>query len=524
VRAAVYNRFWHSRGGGERHAGMVAEVLARPVAEGGCGLEQVELLGHTEQDLDDLGAHLGLDLSRCTYRLLPDRGDAALAEVSEDYDFWLTASYMSRLAPRARHAAYLCWFPTPFDHDLAPWRKTLVRLVGPALRGDRAVTFGSGWYPPEGGRRRRWVWTSGDGVLAVPPGRNRRLKADLGRPGAPGPTTLRLEDTAGRVLHSLPVEPRFRRHTLALGSSARGSEVRFRSEAFSPASAEGQPADVRELGVALSRAWLRTDQASLQAWASARFPWLARDPKDLAFLDAYDTVLANSQYTRGWIRRLWSRESDVLFPPIDTERLEPQVRRAPIVLTVGRFFAPGLGHAKRQLEMVRWFGDLVADGRLPGWTLHVVGGCEDSQLPYLEQVRQAAAGLPVELHPNASRAEVADLLSRASIFWSATGYDESEKAPWAAEHFGMTTVEAMAGGCVPVVIDRAGQKEIVRPDVDGFRWTTPAELLDATVRVGSEEELRARLAASSQARAQAFSDAAFAERWVEIAGRRALLG
>ncbi|HSP38782.1 MAG TPA: glycosyltransferase [Frankiaceae bacterium] len=524
MRAAVYNRFWHSRGGGERHAGMIAQVLSLPVSEGGCGVEEVELLGHTEQDLADLGAHLGLNLTRCRYRLLPDRGDAALAEVSEEYDFWLTASYMSRLAPRATRSAYLCWFPTPFDHDLATWRRTLVRLVGPALRGDRSVTFGSGWYPPEGGRRRRWVWTSGDGVLAVPPGQNRRLRADLGRPGAPGSTALRVEDLSGRVLHSLPVEPRFRRHSLNLGSSVRGSEIRFRSDAFSPAAQPGQPDDIRELGVALSRAWLRTDKASLRAWASARFPWLARDPKDLAFLDAYDGVLANSEYTREWIRRLWSRETDVLYPPIDVSRLTPTAERGRTVLTVGRFFAPGLGHAKRQLEMVGWFGDLARSGRLPGWTLHVVGGCEDSQLPYLEQVRRAAEGLPVELHPNASRGEVAELLSTASVFWSATGYGESAKHPWAAEHFGMTTVEAMAGGCVPVVIDRAGQKEIVRPDVDGYRWDSPAELLEATVRVGTDEALRARLSTSAQQRAQAFSDEAFAQRWVGIADRRALLG
>jgi glycosyltransferase involved in cell wall biosynthesis len=336
--------------------------------------------------------------------------------------------------------------------------------------------------------------------------------------------TLHVEDVAGRVLHSVPVEPRFRRHALPLGSSARGSEVRFRSDAFSPSSAEGRPDDVRELGVALSRAWLRTDTASVRAWASARFPWLARDPKDLAFLDAYDTVLANSEYTRDWIRTLWSREADVLFPPIDVARLSPRPERERAVLTVGRFFAPGLGHAKRQLEMVRWFGDLARSGRLDGWTLHVVGGLEDSQKPYFEEVRRAAAGLPVELHPNAPRATVADLLSSASIFWSATGYGESDQHPWAAEHFGMTTVEAMAGGCVPIVIDRAGQKEIVRPDVDGYRWDTPAGLLEATVRVGSDEDLRFRLSAAAQARAQVFSDAAFAERWVGIAQRRSLLG
>ena len=93
----------------------------------------------------------------------------------------------------------------------------------------------------------------------------------------------------------------------------------------------------------------------------------------------------------------------------------------------------------------------------------VLGGCEESQRPYLETVLAAAAGLPVTITPNAPRAVVERAMSTASIFWSATGLGEDEEAaPWSQEHFGMTTAEAMAGGCVPVVIDRAGQREIVR--------------------------------------------------------------
>ena len=66
MRSAVYNRFWHSQGGGERHAGMVAQVLSRTPEAG-----QVELVGHSPVDLDELGTHLGLDLSRCVYRQIP---------------------------------------------------------------------------------------------------------------------------------------------------------------------------------------------------------------------------------------------------------------------------------------------------------------------------------------------------------------------------------------------------------------------------------------------------------------------
>ncbi|CAO5242747.1 glycosyltransferase [Frankia sp. AgKG'84/4] len=512
VRAAVYNRFWHSMGGGERHNGMIAQVLAAHGAD-------VDILGHSEVDLDQVGSHLGLDLSGCRYVRLPDRGEEDVAARSADYDLFVNGSYMSRIEPRSRRSAYLCFFPTPFDHDMAPWRKAAVRTAGPLLRGIRpAVSFGQGWYPPEGGRRRQWTWTNGNGILAVSPGERRTLRADIGRPGAPVSTSLRVLDAAGDVLAKLEIGPDFAPFEVPLPPSAEGTELTLVSDAFSPGAA-----DVRELGVAVSRPRVTDGGEGPIARLPLRFPWLLRDPADLGHLDDYDVIMANSQFTRGWIGRLWKRDADVLFPPIQVDRLHPEPVRERAVITVGRFFMPGLGHAKRQLEMVQWFGELSRAGELPGWSMHVVGGCEDSQLPYLEQVRAAGAGLPVHLHPNAPRAEVERLLSTSSVFWSATGYGEDDRRrPWTAEHFGMTTVEAMAGGCVPVVIDRAGQREIVRHGIDGYRWTGPDQVAFFTRRLAAEDGLRGRLAAAATERAGTYSDAAFARQWLAIAQRHRL--
>jgi glycosyltransferase involved in cell wall biosynthesis len=513
-RAAVYNRFWHSQGGGERHAGMIAQVLSIDPAV------QVELVGHTPVDLAELGDHLGLDLSRCHYRLLPDRGDAVLARRSAEYDLWVTGSYMSRLVPQSTRSAYLCFFPTPFDHDLSRWRKRATRIIGPLLRGhEGAIGAGEGWFPAEGGHRRRWMWSSGSASIIIPPGEHFRVGADFGRPGAPGPVTLTLSDGA-KFTKTLTVTPEFRRERIVLPPAPEGLELHLQSDTFQPGGS-----DVRSLGVAVSRLRVQGVHSSPRRVVANRFPWLQVDPANLEFLNAYDTVLANSEYTRGWIEKLWSRGADVLFPPIAVERLQPAEQREKVILSVGRFFSPGLGHAKRQLDMVQWFGALHRAGRLPDWRMHVVGGCEDSQVPYLAQIQRAAEGLPVTITPNAERSLVTELLCTSSVFWSATGWGESPDAPWAAEHFGMTTVEAMAGGCVPVVIDLAGQREIVREGVDGFRWSSIEQLGDATVRVAQDPALRSRLAASAVGRASGFSEHAFAERWHAIAtGRRLLDG
>ena len=270
---------------------------------------------------------------------------------------------------------------------------------------------------------------------------------------------------------------------LTVPDSPEGRELHFRSETAVPG-----PQDTRELGVAVSRLRLAgAGGRGPRALLAARFPWLLRDPRGLAFLSGYDTVMANSEYTRGWIRRLWRVDADVLYPPIQVDRLHPAVRSASkVVLSVGRFFAPGLGHAKRQLEMVQMFGRLLRAGQ--------AGRLVDDRARRLRGLPAAVPGDGPGGRRRACRCGSCRTrrarwssrsMSTASIFWSATGYGEDEeRSPWSHEHFGMTTAEAMAGGCVPVVIDRAGQREIVRDGVDGFRWSSLDELAERTLRVG----------------------------------------
>jgi glycosyltransferase involved in cell wall biosynthesis len=507
LKVAVYNRFLQSMGGGERHSSLLAQVMAD---EG----HEVDLVGHEDVGKDILADHLGLNLGKVNLRIVPDRGEQQVARLSAEYQLFVNASYMSRVKAQAARNLYLCYFPTPFDHDLAGWQRRLVRLLGRQVRQTRPglVEWGLGWFPPEGGRRRTWVWTSGPAGLQLAGGEAKRLVFDLGRPGAPVPAQVEISHE-GAVLARLEASTTaFHRHELALPASARDREVVFDSDTFVPGGG-----DDRTLGVAVSRLRMADAKWEPRRWAGERFPWLLRDPTDLEFLGCYERVLANSEYTRGWIKRLWGVDSDVLFPPIRTRDLHPGPK-AKRILTVGRFIARGRGHSKKQLEQVQAFGQMVRGGGLDGWELHVVGGCEPAQRPYLAEVERAAAGLPVSIHANAPRALVEKLFATSSIFWVATGLGEDEAAaPWVFEHFGITTVEAMAAGCVPVVIDKAGQREIVRQGTDGFRWTTLAELEARTRQVAGDEQLRARLAAAAVERAGAFSEEAFATRWRRIA-------
>jgi glycosyltransferase involved in cell wall biosynthesis len=507
LRLAVYNRFLQSMGGGERHSSMLAQVLADDGHE-------VDLVGHTDVGKEILADHLGLNLGKVNLRIVPERGEPQVARLSAEYELFINASYMSRVKAQAARNLYLCYFPTPFDHDLAGWQRRLVRLLGRHVRQAKpgVVGWNLGWYPPDHGRRRSVVWTSGRAGLQLPPGEGKHLVFELGRPGAPGPAEVTVSHEGQELARLQASLGRFQRHELVLPASRQERELVFESDTFVPG-----PSDQRTLGVAVSRLRMADATWEPRRWAGERFPWLLRDPTDLEFLGSYERVLANSEYTRHWIRRLWGVDSDVLFPPVRTRDLRPGTK-ARRVLSVGRFIAPGYGHAKKQLEQVQAFGQMVRGGGLDGWELHLVGGCEPAHRPYLAEVERAAEGLPVRTHANAPRSLVEELLATSSVFWAATGLGEDEEAaPWVFEHFGITTVEAMAAGCVPVVIDKAGQREIVRHGIDGYRWTTLGELEALTRMVAGDEALRARLAPAAVERAAAFSEEAFATRWREIA-------
>ena len=73
------------------------------------------------------------------------------------------------------------------------------------------------------------------------------------------------------------------------------------------------------------------------------------------------------------------------------------------------------------------------------------------------------------------------------------------------EHFGITTVEAMSFGAVPVVINKGGQKETVSEGVNGFRWETEQECVEKTKKLIDDDALREKFAAKSVELAKNYS-------------------
>ena len=121
--------------------------------------------------------------------------------------------------------------------------------------------------------------------------------------------------------------------------------------------------------------------------------------------------------------------------------------------------------------------------------------------------------LPVHVHLSAPGSVLADLLARASIYWHAGGLGEDpETHPDRFEHFGISVVEAMGAGLVPVVFGAAGPAEVVRDGVDGLQFRTVEELESITATLVGDPGRRSALAASAVRRSADFGPDAFAPR------------
>jgi glycosyltransferase involved in cell wall biosynthesis len=76
------------------------------------------------------------------------------------------------------------------------------------------------------------------------------------------------------------------------------------------------------------------------------------------------------------------------------------------------------------------------------------------------------------------------------------------------EHFGISIVEAMAAGCVPVVHDSGGPREIVSDDV-GYRWNSVTEAITQISSLVGNDSPRKELSQAAALRAEQFTPEAF---------------
>ena len=505
VKVAVYDRYWPTGGGGETFAAGVAAALAgehdvrpaRPTTTStwrgwasGCA-STCRGVGVDVLD-DDLGvARASAGLRPARQRLVPELG-------------------RQPGPPRDVHR------PLPGPR---PGRAEQARRVAappaarrPAAGGATGRAGATRFYAPEATRLHGIRWTGGDGELrrVVPAdGAGARDAAARALPPAAVHPARRggggRRRRVGRARSTLPASRLDRRRSVALrfdvdvpaGGAVR---VEVRSPTWVPAdlgigNATGEPLGVPVIGV-------HAGGGLAGRCRPGALPVLAGHTGAPAHLDTLRPVVANSRVHPAVDRAPVAPAERSLHPPVRPDGAGTR-RRDP----VGRPLLPP-GHRPQQ--------EAAGDGRRPsaawsrgggadGWEYHLVGGCAGSTGRTSTRSRRPRRACRSCSTPTPRGPSCADLYGRASIFWHAAGLGEDpERHPDRYEHFGITTVEAMSAGAVPVVIDAAGQVEIVEQGASGYRFAELDGLVDYTRRLIADPAWRDALSAAAERRARDF--------------------
>ncbi len=209
-------------------------------------------------------------------------------------------------------------------------------------------------------------------------------------------------------------------------------------------------------------------------------------------------IIANSYYTADEIERFSGKQVPVLYPPVSSTVFKNQDGNSPtqrddIVITISRF-SRGKG-----LEKVPYIASLTdRDVKFV-----VVGRLHDRYFFRELQriVEKSDLQNRVKLLTDVSKEMIRELLRHSKIYLHAMS----------GEHFGISIVEAMAMGCIPVVHDSGGAKEFVPPDLRYRGVSEAAEIINNNIYGWS-----AKRSQEIKTIAERFEEGVFSSRFVQI--------
>lgn len=210
-------------------------------------------------------------------------------------------------------------------------------------------------------------------------------------------------------------------------------------------------------------------------------------------------ILCYSEFVQKYLREIYRLPIKVLYPPV--LGVDKKVKKENIILSVGRFTQGK--NTKKQRFMIEFFNKNKM--QFKNWRLVLAGSVLTEDENFLRELKEIK-GPDIDIFSNLNRMDLETLYARSRIYWHAAGYGEDlARKPELAEHFGISVVEAMSAGSVPVVYDAGGLREIVKSPADGFLWSDESSLLQKTKLLLEDNRLREEISVNARKRAIDFS-------------------
>jgi glycosyltransferase involved in cell wall biosynthesis len=207
-------------------------------------------------------------------------------------------------------------------------------------------------------------------------------------------------------------------------------------------------------------------------------------------------LLTNSKFTQQIVTKYLERRSLVLYPPVDVKAFaRTDVKSENLVVTVSKFTP------KKCLHKVPLIAKNTHNAKFI-----IVGGTNEYSGKTIADVRKVIKDYDLNDHvilmPNLQRSKLMELLVRARVYLHVMP----------SEHFGISIIEAMAAGCVPVVHRSGGPwLDILdqRQGKYGFSYETPEEAAFLIDDIMSDDKLANKVSHAAQERSWKYDESVF---------------
>lgn len=152
-------------------------------------------------------------------------------------------------------------------------------------------------------------------------------------------------------------------------------------------------------------------------------------------------LITNSEYTKDEIKKRFDKDSSVAYPPVNINRFLKffDAIKQKNVITISRY------SPEKKLE------DAIDIVKSSGLSYVLIGNAKySSQLRLFETIKARSGQSNIELYCNLSSAEMEKILVSSKVYFHTS-----------KETFGISVVESIAAGCIPIVPDNSAHKETV---------------------------------------------------------------
>jgi len=214
-------------------------------------------------------------------------------------------------------------------------------------------------------------------------------------------------------------------------------------------------------------------------------------------------LLTNSKFTKQVAQRYLKRDMVILHPPVNVRAFASiKAEKKDYVITVSKFTPKrALNRVPLIAKNTRNASFLIA-GATGTYSSDTISGLQ-------KMIKDHGVYDRVTLLPNVSRLRLMRLLAQSKVYLHVMPN----------EHFGISIIEAMASGCIPIV-HRSGGPWLdtleERQGKNGFSYATVEEAAELIDLLTGDQELRRKMAADAQERAWDYDKSSFQDKLITI--------